>query len=178
MVVESDRGGARYRDIGYMQSDVRRQERTLDKIDNARSVRVRVGASPIASALDTPKADWERELQSCGVMSNRFVAAISGDEAKVRALLKGLETLKADWGMNEADLRTFLSGGVVAAISGDEAKAAAFWKSLAKLKADWGMNKADLCKFMSDSVAAAMSGDEAKAAAFWRGLATLKIDCG
>ena len=71
-----------------------------------RVLRVRVGA-PLDSTFATPKADWKMELYSCGVMSKRAVAAISGDEAKARVLGNGFERLKADWKMERDDLRTF-----------------------------------------------------------------------
>ena len=144
---------------------------------------MRVGAPPIASAIPTPKDNLKIKLNSCGVISDSVKATVSAfTEDQARALWKGIEKLKADWKMEKADLRTFISTSVALAISRDadgppfSQKATAFWEGLEKLKADYDMEKADLCTFMSDSVAAAISGEEAKATAFFEGLEKLKAD--
>ena len=63
--------------IECIESDFQGPECNLDKTDDVRVVRVRVGAPPIASALATPKAGWIMELYSCGVMSDSLKAYIS-----------------------------------------------------------------------------------------------------
>ena len=53
---------------------------------------------------------------------------------KAAAFWAGLATLRDAWGMDKADLRTFMSDGVAAALSDDAAKAVAFWAGLATLR--------------------------------------------
>ena len=84
-------------------------------------------------------------------MSNSVAAAISGEEAKATAFWEGLATLKADWKMEKADLRTFMSDGVAAAISGDEAQATAFWDGLRLLESHF--TPPELAKFVCGGIA-------------------------
>ena len=105
-------------DIECIEYDFQGPECNLDKTDDVRVVRVRVGAPPIASALATPKAGWIMELHSSGVISDRVKATVSAfTEDQARALWKGIEKLKADWKMEKADLRTFMSNSVALVIS-------------------------------------------------------------
>merc|ERR1719191_323727 len=84
-------------------------------------------------------------------MSGGVAAAISGEEAKATAFWAGIATLKADWKMEKADLRTFMSDGVAAAISGDEAQAAAFWDGLRLLQSHF--TPSELAKFVCNGIA-------------------------
>ena len=114
------------------------------------------------------------QLMGDRVVAQKIVDSVHGVRSHLAVIVDGLVRMQAEWGMQKADLCTFMSDSVAAAISGDAAKAQAFWDGVGTLKTEWGMQKVDLCTFMSNSVAAAISGDAAKAQAFWDALHSLR----